>query len=133
MAKKKQAGPIRARAGARGTPRKRRAPDPVPMVRVYRGGRLVEVPKSEIEAEERAERERLSGSTAKDALFQCERADPETMVALARLAQTTVADLGNRRHGKEDVDPACPVQLDVGRKRCWDCPVWDRLGTTPFD
>lgn len=103
------------------------------MVRVYKNGKMVEIPKSEIEAEERAERALLAGSTAPDALFQCERANPETMAQLARLAGTTVADLGQRRHGQEDVDPECPVKLDEGRKRCWQCPVWDRLGTTPFD
>jgi hypothetical protein len=102
------------------------------MVRVYRGGQVVLIPRSEIEAEEAADRARLEGSTAPDALYQCEKANPETMAALARLANTTIADLGRRRHGKEGVDPECPVQLDDGRKRCWDCPVWDRLGTTPF-
>lgn len=94
---------------------------------------MVLVPRAEIAAAELAERKKMAGgSDDPNALYGCELANHETMVQLAKLAGTTVGDLQRRRHGPSDVDVECPAELPEGRRRCWDCPVWDRLGVTPF-
>lgn len=103
----------------------------VPMVKVYRGGKLVEVPKAEIDAQDERDRQRRKGSVSADALYMCEDADPETMAHLAKLANTTIQDLQFRRH--VHADPQCPDELGEGRRRCWNCPFWNRHpDITPF-
>lgn len=104
------------------------------MVRVFRNGALVLVPRAEIEEQEKREALRIAGGDHANpqALYGCEGADLATMTSLAKLAGTTIADLQRRRHAKSDIDPECPDTLPEGRRRCWDCPVWERLQITPF-
>lgn len=64
-------------------------------------------------------------------LFVCEAANMATMEQLAKMGGVTVADLQNRRHMK--ADPRCPDWAPAGRKRCWNCPYWNRYpNETPF-
>lgn len=79
-----------------------------------------------------------------DALYVCERGNRQTIVQLAKLANTTISDLERRRidyaegrqqHGNgPDLD--CPDRIPQtdGRRRCWRCPYWDlHEDETPFD
>jgi hypothetical protein len=80
-----------------------------------------------------------------DALYVCERANREHITALAKLAQTTIADLERRRidfaapapdnttNGPWAICPE-PIPQTDGRRRCIRCPYWTRHpDETPFD
>lgn len=69
-----------------------------------------------------------------DAVHVCEEADPQTLALLANLAGTTIADLQRRRLPLK-IHAACPANIpDRGfpQRRCWLCPVWNKLDATPF-
>ena len=79
-----------------------------------------------------------------DALYVCERGNRETIAQLAKLADTTISDLERRRieFTKPDASSlngpssSCPDRIpqNDGRRRCWQCPYWDRHpDETPFD
>lgn len=64
-------------------------------------------------------------------LFVCEGANLETMAALAKMAGCSVQELQRRRH--LNPDSHCPEYAPDGRRRCWNCPYWDRHPEqTPF-
>lgn len=80
-----------------------------------------------------------------DALYVCERANREHIAALAKLAETTIADLERRRidfaalapdnttNGPWAICPE-PIPQPDGRRRCVRCPYWTRHpDETPFD
>lgn len=75
-----------------------------------------------------------------NALYVCDAWNPETAKQLAALAQMSIADLqGRRRDAIQQTFPDkanCPDQIPFNdpRRRCWNCPYWDRHATeTPFD
>ena len=78
-----------------------------------------------------------------DALYVCERGNRETVAQLAKLADTTISDLERRRiefsgvdNGMNGPSSSCPDRIpqNDGRRRCWQCPYWDRHpDETPFD
>jgi len=81
-----------------------------------------------------------------DALYVCERGNREHIAALAKLAETTIADLERRRIDFAEIGAQhertngpftdCPERIpqNDGRRRCWTCPYWTRhADETPFD
>jgi hypothetical protein len=81
-----------------------------------------------------------------DALYVCERGNREHIAALAKLAETTIADLERRRIDFAQIGAQhertngpftdCPDRIpqNDGRRRCWTCPYWTRhADETPFD
>lgn len=81
------------------------------------------------------------------ALYACEQGSRATVLALAKAAGSTVADLERRRIDFSTLDSGngpsarCPDMLlsnlngetEDPRRRCWVCPYWDRHEVTPFD
>ena len=71
-----------------------------------------------------------------DALYVCEQGNRESVAMLAKLADTTIADLERRRIDYRTPLADCPERIPQtdGRRRCMMCPYWTRHSTeTPFD
>lgn len=61
-----------------------------------------------------------------NALYACEKGDRPTILALAKTAGVTVADLERRRLGFAGIDENCGDECWPDRRRCWRCPFWER-------